>query len=724
MNDTAPAPSTKILGRTFSEWFATLPVFLLLILTLALGTSEMMHGQLLRFGEVLFGKPEAQVQYFMLRSDPVAPDCTLLQDVEGEVQKRLSGGAASGQTSVDQDIDDLFSDAVAISPDDMRKSITQANAICQGKLEGYQKILGYQTTQLKVYRAIEMSFFKLFEWGSANRSMILLLIIAITGITATWSRHHISIRPPIYTKDHRLSSILMTAAAAFLLMSFVSYYRILVDTNATIEKPIVHYLWWALFAAIFAINLVRIFKPAPNEAGPGTWALAGLSVPLFAHMGVIAGVYFLATNHPAGMAIYINQLIELPNIFLNLGLFILSGMLLKQSRVVDMFLELVRPWKFSPQMLTYIILLAAAVPTAYTGASGIFVIAAGGIIYHEIRVAGGTRQFALAATAMSGSLGVVLRPCLLVVLIAALNRSVTTNGLFHYGVYVFLLTSTLFFIASQIVRTQKIDIAPVGKAFPAMLRQMPALMPYVALVVALVVFYKYALNTPLNEISAPIIMPILMLLVLIFDKFLNRHKPDVTADHSSHRQKGIEPAIRYAASETMGHIGALVTLMTLSLAVGGVIERSELMLMAPQVFPNEWATMAFLTLILVFVGMMMDPFGAVILVTGTLAPVAYANHIDPLHFWMVVLVAFELGYLSPPVALNQLLTRQVIGEEEVNLADQEVKNAGFYRRYERWILPAAVMLVGLILVGFGPLIVKASPLLQSVVSWLPAVPTQ
>ena len=94
------------------------------------------------------------------------------------------------------------------------------------------------------------------------------------------------------------------------------------------------------------------------------------------------------------------------------------------------------------------------------------------------------------------------------------------------------------------------------------------------------------------------------------------------------------------------------------------------------------------------------------LVSGTLAPIAYANHIDPLHFWMVVLVSFELGYLSPPVALNQLLTRQVIGEDEVNLADSEVRHLGFYARYERWILPVVVMLMGLLIVAFGPLLAQ------------------
>lgn len=36
----------------------------------------MLHGQMLAFGELKFGEPEAEIQYFMLRSDPVKPTCT------------------------------------------------------------------------------------------------------------------------------------------------------------------------------------------------------------------------------------------------------------------------------------------------------------------------------------------------------------------------------------------------------------------------------------------------------------------------------------------------------------------------------------------------------------------------------------------------------------------------------------------------------------------------
>ena len=53
---------------------------------------------------------------------------------------------------------------------------------------------------------------------------------------------------------------------------------------------------------------------------------------------------------------------------------------------------------------------------------------------------------------------------------------------------------------------------------------------------------------------------------------------------------------------------------------------------------------------------------------------------------------------------------------EVELADKEVANQGFYRRYERWILPLVVMTVGLVVVSFGPLAVRL-PVLQFIADW-------
>lgn len=704
--------SRTYLGRTLGEWFSSLPIFSLLLLTLIIGTGEMVHGQLLRLGESIFGDPAHSVQYFMLRADPTKPACDPNLNIDAEVKRQMAQ-PADAPGSADDDIDALFGNTKE-DPVALRKSLESSVVECKFKHDMYQRIVSHLTPQVKAYRAVETSFFALFQLGTNNRELMLLLLVSIAAITTTLSHHHICIRPPHFKRDFKLQAIVMSVAASMLLYSSVRYYQISKASGIAIDHPEIYFLWMILFGSLLAINLFRIFGPsgAAPDAEAGTWQHALLSAPLFAQLTLISGTYFLVHKHDAGLAIQVNRLLDLPVIFLNLALFIWSGMLLKQSRIVDLFMNVVRPWRFSPELLTYIVLLGAALPTAYTGASGILVIAAGGIVYHEIRAVGGSRQFALAATAMSGSLGVVLRPCLLVVLIAAYNKEVTTNMLYEWGGHVFLLTSTLFFLASQLQRTKRASIEAPSKAIPAMLRQAVHTLPYIAIVMGVIAIYKYAFDTKLNEITAPTIMPVIMLVVLVFDKWSSsrrKHLGQHVAPESSHganRQDGVEKSVRAATNEAIGHIGALIMLMTISLTVGGVVERSDVMHLAPTTFPNIWVAMAFLVVTKVILGIFMDPFGAIILVSGTMAPIAYHNGINPVHFWMMVLVAFELGYLMPPVALNQLLTRQVIGEDEIRKADHEVQHQSFFRRYERWILPTAVMSVGLSIVAFGPLAVQ------------------
>ena len=80
-----------------------------------------------------------------------------------------------------------------------------------------------------------------------------------------------------------------------------------------------------------------------------------------------------------------------------------------------------------PQHARILAVVLAAVPTAYSGASGSLSSQRVQWIFERLMAAGASKRMALAATAMSGSLGVVLRPCLVVVLIAVLNKQVTTR---------------------------------------------------------------------------------------------------------------------------------------------------------------------------------------------------------------------------------------------------------------------------------------------------------
>jgi TRAP-type C4-dicarboxylate transport system permease large subunit len=695
--------SFQVLGRRPGEWLSSLPMFCLLLLTLVIGTGEMFHGQMLRLGEQFFGDPKAEVQYFMLRTDPVKPDCNPHLDIDAEVARLQAQTSAPGD-----DISALFADTAPSDPAALRRSVEQGQLQCAERFAAYEKANAHITPGLKAFRAVETSFFDLFHFGTENRSLVLLLIVFFAAVTTTLQRHHISLRPAHTRAEGLVQAGAMLAANVLVVASVWSHYQISLNSGVAIEKPWLFHIWMALFGLLALINVGQM---ATSSRGlkPGGNPLAGLlTIPLYTYMALSAGIYFLTQGHTAGLSIYINQMMELSGIFLNLALYIWIGMLLKQMRVVDLFLSVLRPWKLSPEALTYVILLAAAVPTAYTGASGIFVIAAGSIIYHEVRRSGGNAQFALAASAMSGSLGVVLRPCLLVVLIAALNKQVTTAQLYHWGFYVFLLTSTLFFIVSQFYRTQKVQMAAPAVAIPEMLRRTLPLIPYIIAMIMVVLAYQFLLNTKLDEFTAPVIIPVVMLLLLFFDQWKRGRelRAGVKAEHGHYEAPvGIEKALRFSTNETIGHIGALITLMALSLAMGGMVERSGIMEHAPSHFSSVWMAMTFLMVAKVLLGMIMDPFGAVILVSGTLAPIAYNAGIDPVHFWMMVLVAFELGYLLPPVAINQLLLRQVVGDEEIDRATEEFRHHGFWRRYQRWLMPIIVMTIGLVIVAYLPLAV-------------------
>jgi TRAP-type C4-dicarboxylate transport system permease large subunit len=457
------------------------------------------------------------------------------------------------------------------------------------------------------------------------------------------------------------------------------------------------------------------FLVIPKDAKPGgSFMKAQLAVPLYATMCIISGSYFIFNGHAAGIGIYLNQMMELSQLFLNVGLYVWIGMLVKRTEMAQAVFNVFRPWKLPPEMLAVVVVVIAAVPTAYTGASGIFVIAIGGLIYNELRRAGARRQLALAATAMSGSMGVVLRPCLLVVIIAALNKEVTTDQLFGWGLNVFLLTAVLFAAVAMLTKQGTISVEKAAVAWPETKKALWKLVPYAVVIGLTLAFYAIFLNAYLDEFSAPFILPVMLLVVLIYER-LGQEKmtrAQMNIDHIETRleeswddlKKGkdsIEKTLREATTETTGHIGALLMLMGLSVSIGGVIERSHLMDLVPGSFESVWLAMGLLVLILVVIGMVMDPYGAVILVSATIASIAYDSGIHPVHFWMVTLVAFELGYLSPPVALNHLLTRQVVGEKEVALASQEGHN--FWYRYEKFLLPLTVMGIALIIVAFLPL---------------------
>jgi TRAP-type C4-dicarboxylate transport system permease large subunit len=345
-----------------------------------------------------------------------------------------------------------------------------------------------------------------------------------------------------------------------------------------------------------------------------------------------------------------------------------------------------------------VIIFATAFPTAFTGASGIFILAVGGVVYDELRRAGAGRQLSLATTAMSGSLGVVLNPCLLIVVVAALNKEVTTTEMYGWGFWVFIMSASLFsFIVCKTEGNWKPRPAP--GAVRAAVRELGPLIPYALTAAAVILVIWVVLGLQFNEYSAPLILPLVMLAVVMLDA------GKAGQETGQSRTQAFFDRSSSAASDSAVHIGALLALIGFSICLGGILERSDIVhALFPESLTSPWLAMMVIVLMLTVIGMVMDPFGAVILVSATIAQPAIQIGIDPLHFWIVCLVAFELGYLSPPVALNHLLTRQVVGETEVLAAE---RTGSFWHRYQRLLLPLAVMVPTLLLVAFVPMLFYA-----------------
>ena len=687
---------------------STTPVIVLLLGVVVYNTFVLVYSQMSSLAESWYPG------YHELREAPTPPTCDpdakveaaaeeedlfdgILEDdpAEQPAPKPAAEPAAEPADDDDAMLDDLLGEE-ATGDSDALQAAQAAQTQCKAHWAKHRSILERRTPAVERFRTVERWVEVIRDLGLDHQRHALILLLLICAATASATRHHIAMRPARTALDHRICEGTQLIAVILLGISAWSHKGVEEAAGIKIQNAELYLIWVAGFAVMAVVNLYNLVRlPADTEPG-GNLGKALLTIPLYTTMCLIAGAYFLIKEaHPAGLSIYLAKLPEFARLYLQVGLYVWVGMLLKRTRMAKLVFDVVRPWKLPPELFAFVVVVGAALPTAYSGASGIFVIAVGAVIYEELRRAGARRQLALAATAMSGSLGVVLRPCLLVVIVASLNKQVTTDQLYGWGVKVFILTAVLFLIAALLTRVEKkLTMEHPRVAIPASIRALGPIVPYVIIMAAILIFDAIVLDAWLGEIWSPYILPVLLLSVLVYDRR--------TAKRKDPNAIGYFRSIESATTETTGHIGALLFLMGLSICLGGIVERAELMSMVPETFGSVWTTMGLLVVVLVVIGMVMDPYGAVILVSATIASVAYRNGIDPVHFWMVVLVAFELGYVTPPVALNHLLTRQVVGEEEAELASME--GGSFWRRHEKILLPVSVLATALIIIAFGPLL--------------------
>ena len=440
------------------------------------GTGELIHSQILGVGSSIWPN------YYELRKDPIAPNCVRNIDIDAMLQQRIAE-----QISEVEDDFDMFGDE-PLDPKIIRISLVNAQMACEERFVSFEERKGITTLGLTVFRSIDEIVAGLSDISLHASRYIMLMLLLITAITSTLVRDHIALRPMRTRKDLQVSLVAQMVGNVFIFISALRYRDIQLDAGIalTTMKIVIQWVYILGFGTLSFASLWQVIRIPQTESKPGgSYPKALLSIPLYTYMALISGIFYFAEGHRSGIIIYLNKMMDLSSVFINLGLYVWVGMLLKQTRLASLIFDTFRPWKMPPEILAFIAILVSALPTAYTGGSAIYVIAAGAVIYNELRRAGSRRPLALATTAMSGSMGIVLNPCLMIVLIAALNKEVITSargdvglfdfdkigtewGLFDAGFWLFLISAIIFLIIALIINRPKIQFAPVKEALPAM----------------------------------------------------------------------------------------------------------------------------------------------------------------------------------------------------------------------------------------------------------------
>ncbi len=149
-NDQEKKSGLGLLSYIWTEWISAFVILILLLVTLVIGTGEMIHGQLLRMGERLYGDPNIGMQYSFLRAEPSKPTCDRNPNIDAQVQEQMKINAA----------DEFASMFGVASESDVRSSLLAAQQQCEEKYVFYDKAMAHieANPSVRTYRTIETSF--------------------------------------------------------------------------------------------------------------------------------------------------------------------------------------------------------------------------------------------------------------------------------------------------------------------------------------------------------------------------------------------------------------------------------------------------------------------------------------------------------------------------------------------------------------------------------------
>ena len=379
--------------------------------------------------------------------------------------------------------------------------------------------------------------------------------------------------------------------------------------------------------------------------------IALVGAPLFT---VIAAGAILASHSadisPDIIIIEMHRLAASPNM-IAIPLFTFAGVLMSAGGAPQRLVNFYRAaFGWMPGGLAIVTIGACAFFTTFSGASGVTILALGGLLYPILRGEGYKENFSLGLLTTSGSLGLLFPPSL-AILIYGIVAGVSIENMFFAGVVPGLLLMFMLSIYSMYHGNK-----------------------------SHVIKHDFELNTLITTIKGclwDMFLPI-GIVIGIFGGFVSiMEAAAVTAAYVImvevyvYKEISLRTQFFSLLVETCVLFGTLLAILLVALGLTNLMIDAQLPMKLLAAIENHISSplefLLLLNLFLLLVGAMMDIFSAIIVVVPLILPLASRYGIDPIHLGIIFLANLEIGYSTPPVGINLFIASQRFGKPIITL---------------------------------------------------------
>lgn len=370
----------------------------------------------------------------------------------------------------------------------------------------------------------------------------------------------------------------------------------------------------------------------------GIVLMALMGAPIFAVFSVLALLAFhTAEIETSAVVIEMVRLAHHPTL-LAIPVFTFAGYILAESKTPDRLLRVAQAGLgWLPGGVAIVSLMVCALFTAFTGGSGVTIIALGGLLYPILSQEGYDDRFSLGLISASGSLGLLLPPSLPIILYGLVGK-VDIDKLFLAGIVpCIVLIGVLSLYA---IWKGKANISSKSRE-PFSLQELKSALWDARYELPIPIFILggiYGGFTTASEASV-----VTAAYVVIMNCFL-------------YKDLSFKNDVPKIVRESMTLVGAILLILCCALGfVNYIVDEDIPMLILDFMKQHVDSQLTFLLCLNVFlllVGMMLDIFSAIVVIVPIITPIAAEFGVDPIHLAVIFLTNLEIGYLTPPVGLN------------------------------------------------------------------------